>query len=68
MAEDDGREFVYRCIDNKAVKTYINTGKEFSDGFQILDGLDVNDIIILETQNIKDGDKVFINKMLESSD
>lgn len=68
LAEDDGREFVYRCIDDKAVKTYINTGKEFSDGFQILDGLNVNDIIILETQNIKDGDKVFINKMLESSD
>ncbi len=67
-AESDGREFVYRYVDDEAVKTYVNTGKEFSNGFQILDGLNVNDIIILEAQNIKDGDKVVINKMLGSSD
>ncbi|MDR1467375.1 MAG: efflux RND transporter periplasmic adaptor subunit [Oscillospiraceae bacterium] len=47
-AEDDGREFVYVCKNKKVQKTYIETKKEFPNGFEVSQGICEGDTIIVE--------------------
>lgn len=44
--DSDGNEFVYRIIGNRAKKTLVTTGREFDSGFEIKNGIKVNDLII----------------------
>lgn len=62
-ADIDGREYVYKCVDNRAIKTYVKTGKEFSEGFQVLEGIAVNDVIALNVNNLNDGSRVVANNI-----
>lgn len=62
-SDDKGNEYIYKCIENKAVKSYVKTGKEFDSGFEILEGANANDIVILNIANINDGDEISIIDM-----
>lgn len=44
--DSNGNEFVYRIIGNRAKKTLVTTGREFDSGFEIKNGIKVNDLII----------------------
>lgn len=44
--DSDGNEFVYRIIGNRAKKALVTTGREFDSGFEIKNGIKVNDLII----------------------
>ena len=58
LAEDNGQEYVYKVIDNRAVKTYITTGKEFENGFEVTDGLESGDEIIGVPDQVSDFQRV----------
>lgn len=57
-ADDNGKEFVFKIINGKAVKTHIVTGKEFDDGFEVVKGLSPNDRIIQKPEKIWDGETI----------
>ncbi len=60
LAENDGREYVYKYRLGKAHKTYVKTGRELTDGFEILDGINFSDVIIQNPENVKDNQVVNI--------
>lgn len=57
-ADDDGNEYVYCLFGKKAVKTAVTTGEEFDNGFEIKKGLKANDKVILNPDNISNGEHV----------
>jgi RND family efflux transporter MFP subunit len=57
-ADNDGNEYVFRLVRNKAVKTAITTNREFSDGFEVKKGLSANDRVIENPDSISDGEFV----------
>ena len=60
-ADKNGKEFVYKYSAGKAVKTYITTGKEYNDGFEVLDGISSGDVIILNSEGLSNFCRVKIN-------
>ena len=58
LAEDNGQEYVYKVLDNRAVKTYITTGKEFENGFEVQKGLSQGDEIIKNPEQVSDFQRV----------
>ncbi len=54
-ADSDGAEYVYVEQEGRAVKTYITTGREFEQGFEITQGLDAGAKIILSPDSVWDG-------------
>lgn len=57
-ADNDGNEYVFRLVGNKAVKTAITTNREFGDGFEVKKGLSADDRVIEDPDNISDGEFV----------
>lgn len=45
-SDNSGKEYVYKYKNGYALKSYITTGKEFEEGFEVLNGIDYNDMII----------------------
>ena len=61
QADEDGNEFVYRISeDGRAVYTPVKTGREFEEGFEILEGLQSYDTIIEDGEDIHNGTRVMI--------
>lgn len=58
LAEDNGQEYVYKVVENRAVKTYITTGKEFENGFEVRKGLSKGDEIIKNPEQVSDFQRV----------
>lgn len=58
LAEDSGQEYVYKVVENRAVKTYITTGKEFENGFEVRKGLSKGDEIIKNPDAVSDFQRV----------
>ena len=57
--EEDGKKYVYTVQNNKAVKTYVQTGMETDFGIQILEGLKAGDSYVKNPPaTLKDGDPV----------
>ena len=56
--DDDGREFVFRCINGKAVKTFVALNEESENGYTVSDGLSDGDVIILTPELAEDGMEV----------
>lgn len=57
-ADKNGNEYVFRINGNKAVKTPITTRNEFDSGFEVVDGLSNNDIIIRDPDSVSNGTRV----------
>lgn len=56
LQDHDGNEYVYLLVNGHAKKQVIKTGAELSEGFQVLEGLQADDQVIVEPQRIsKDG-------------
>ena len=58
LADENGKEYVYRVLENRAVKTYITTGKEFENGFEVVKGLSQGDEIVLSPEQVSDFQRV----------
>ena len=58
LAEENGQEYVYRVLENRAVKTYITTGKEFENGFEVVKGLSPGDEIVKSPDRVSDFQRV----------
>lgn len=56
--DDDGREFVFRCVDNKAVKTFVSLGEETEEGYMVSEGIADGDVVILTPELVEDGMEV----------
>ncbi len=66
-ADKSGKEFVYKYSAGKAVKTYITTGKEYNDGFEVLDGISSGDVIILNPEGLSNFCRVKLNDKSEEA-
>ena len=58
LADDNGDEYVYKVIDSRAVKTYIQTSRELENGFEVLSGLNTSDTIIKYASKVNENDKI----------
>jgi len=47
VLQEDDREYVFVYENGNAQKTYIKTGRELPNGYEILSGIDKNDIIVI---------------------
>ena len=57
-ADDEGNEYVFELVGRQAVKTLIETNREFNDGFEVKKGLSANAKIIINPDSITDGEYV----------
>lgn len=57
-ADEEGKEYVFTVCNGLAKKTYIKTGREFDNGFEIVGGISSNDLIIFNPDLVKNSDKV----------
>lgn len=58
LADENGKEYVYRVLENRAVKTYITTGKEFENGFEVVKGLSQGEEIVRSPEQVSDFQRV----------
>lgn len=58
LADENGKEYVYRVLENRAVKTYITTGKEFENGFEVVKGLSKGEEIVRSPEQVSDFQRV----------
>lgn len=58
QADEDGSEYVFRVVGGKAVKTPIETGREFDAGFEVLKGLSAGDRVVTDSEQVSDGARV----------
>lgn len=65
---DDNGDHVYIMKNNRAVKRYIKTGREYKDGIEVSDGLVSGDIIIDSKEDVSDGQSVVIKQQMGNSD
>lgn len=61
-ADNDGKEYVFRLVGRKAVKTPIVTNREFGNGLEVKKGLSANDRIIGTPDSVSDGEYVLAAK------
>lgn len=62
LEQDEKGEFVYILRNNKAEKCYVKTGKELSEGVEILLGLTEDSYVIEPTEECQEGAPVFIEE------
>lgn len=58
--QDDKGEYVYVLEENKAVRRYVTTGYELSDGIEVTSGLSSGDYVITVDDNDSDGKVVLV--------
>ena len=59
MQDDLNHEYVYIFENGRAVKRVIETGKEYREGFEVVSGLGLGDLIVQDVKEIKkDGQKI----------
>lgn len=61
QADEDGSEYVFRVVGGKAVKTPIETGREFDAGFEVLKGLSAGDRVVTDSEQVSDGAHVLVS-------
>ena len=54
----DGAEFLYRVRDDRAEKCYVETQQEYAEGVCVKGGVEAGDLLILDPDKVKDGQKV----------
>ena len=57
-----GREYIYKYNKGRAQKAYIKTGKEYDEGYELISGASIGDIIVDSPENVKEN---CIIKMIE---
>lgn len=60
-SDDNGKEYVYKYENGKAIKTYIETGNEYQNGFEIVSGLENGDKIIEKSDRLYSNCRVRAN-------
>ncbi len=60
--QDEIGEYVYILRDGKAMKKYISTGAELSQGVEVLNGILESDTIISVSKDIEDGKAVILEE------
>ncbi len=59
---EDGDDFVLVACHNKAEKISVKTGKEYKEGIEILEGLKEGDQLIVNTEKVKEGQRISIRE------
>lgn len=62
QSDDDGREYVYKLQDNRAVKTFITTSGEYEYGFSVSEGLSENDVVLSNPDNLSNGTRIVLHQ------
>ena len=62
VGQDDNGEYVCVYEDGKAVRRDIKTGAEFSDGTEVVSGIDGNEILLKEPDKITDKSNIRIDE------
>lgn len=62
--DKQGRDFVYTFSsqDNKAVKTFINLGRDFENGVEVISGLTFEDRMVTDPESVCDGEKILLSE------
>lgn len=60
VRSDNNKEYVYIVLNGKAVKRYIETGKEYKDGVMVKSGVENGDKLIKNCDFISDGQNINI--------
>lgn len=63
--DSNNSEYVLCVVGGKAKRVPIVTGREFDTGFEVKKGLKANDIIIMNPDDVSEGQKVIIVKLAE---
>jgi RND family efflux transporter MFP subunit len=63
--DSNNKEYVFCVVDGKVKRVPIVTGKEFDTGFEVKKGLKANDIIIMNPDDVSEGQKVILAKITE---
>jgi multidrug efflux pump subunit AcrA (membrane-fusion protein) len=63
--DSNNKEYVFCVADGKVKRVPIVTGKEFDTGFEVKSGLKASDVVILNPDDVSEGQKVIITKMTE---
>lgn len=66
--DEDGKEFVFRYVDRKAIKTLVTLDGESDDGYTVSAGLTDGDIVITTPELLEDGMDVFISQTPSESE
>lgn len=56
--DEQGNEFVYISAEGRAAKRIITTGAELDDGFEVKQGLQENESVITDPDDVQDGEKI----------
>lgn len=60
VGQDSGGEYVFVLKENTAVKKYITTGREFSEGVEVISGISATDRVINVRDESDEGKTVFL--------
>lgn len=60
-SDENGKEYVYQYNNGKAIKTYVETGNEYQNGYEIISGLKNGDKIIEKTDMVYSNCRVRAN-------
>jgi RND family efflux transporter MFP subunit len=63
--DSDNNEYVFCDVNGKVKRVPIVTGREFDTGFEVKSGLKANDIVIMNPDDVSEGQKVIIVKLTE---
>ena len=61
--DDNGKNYVYYVNKNRVQKHYVTVGTEYSNGLEIKNGLNTNDIIVYDASCVKEIDKTTVNEV-----
>lgn len=61
-ADEDGKEYVFLYRNGKAVRADVATGEEYENGFEILSGIEVGDILLYHPEQLTDGARVILDQ------
>lgn len=56
--DTSNQEYVFCVRGNSAKKTYIQTGQELDQGFEVTKGVQVHDVVIMDPDDVKDNSKI----------
>ncbi len=68
VVTNDDKSYVYLLSDANVRKQEIMTGKEYKDGIEALKGLQKDDVLILNADRVREGDKIKIHEQKVQTD
>ena len=61
-SDNSGQEYLYKYVNGKAIKTFVETGNEYQNGYEIISGITLGDRVIQKTDKLYNNCRVNIDK------